>query len=132
MSQWNFPVDQVVRFAAPNLVLGNTILLKHASRTPQCSLAMKQLFTDAGAPQGVYTNLFVAGGDANPIIDHSLVRATSLTGSDREGASVGEIAGRNVKKSVLELGGSDPFIVLDGDNFDRTVEAAGHYAEQHA
>jgi succinate-semialdehyde dehydrogenase/glutarate-semialdehyde dehydrogenase len=121
---WNFPIYQVVRFAAPNLVLGNTILLKHASSTPQSALALEQLFADAGAPQGVYTNLFAAGGDIGRIIDHPLVRGASLTGSDRAGASIGESAGRNTKKSVLELGGSDPFIVLDGANLDRTVEAA--------
>jgi succinate-semialdehyde dehydrogenase/glutarate-semialdehyde dehydrogenase len=121
---WNFPIYQVVRFAGPNLVLGNTILLKHAATTPQCALAMEQLFTDAGAPEGVYTNLFVLVSEVARIIDNPLVQAASLTGSDRAGSSVGEIAGRNVKKSVLELGGSDPFIVLDGDNLDRTIQAA--------
>jgi succinate-semialdehyde dehydrogenase / glutarate-semialdehyde dehydrogenase len=121
---WNFPVYQVVRFAAPNLVLGNTILLKHASNTPQSALALEQLFADAGAPEGVYTNLFVAGREVGRIIDNPLVRGVSLTGSDQAGANVAEIAGRNVKKSVLELGGSDPFIVLDDHNLERTVEAA--------
>ena len=113
---WNFPFYQAVRFAAPNLVLGNTILLKHASSTPQCALALEQLFADAGAPEGVYTNLLVAGRDVDRIIDHPIVRGASLTGSSPAGASVGEIAGRNVKKSVLELGGSDPFIVLDAEH----------------
>jgi succinate-semialdehyde dehydrogenase/glutarate-semialdehyde dehydrogenase len=121
---WNFPIYQVVRLAAPNLVLGNAILLKHASSTPQSALAVERLFADAGIPPGVYTNLFVAGRDIGRIIDNPLVRGASLTGSDKAGTSVGEIAGRNVKKSVLELGGSDPFIVLDGDNLERTVEAA--------
>jgi succinate-semialdehyde dehydrogenase/glutarate-semialdehyde dehydrogenase len=121
---WNFPVYQVVRFAVPNLLLGNTLLLKHASSTPQSALAVEQLFADAGAPQGVYTNVFVPGNEVGRIIDNDLVRGVSLTGSERAGASVGERAGRNMKKSVLELGGSDPFIVLDGDNLDRTVEAA--------
>jgi succinate-semialdehyde dehydrogenase / glutarate-semialdehyde dehydrogenase len=121
---WNFPVYQVVRFAGPNLVLGNTILLKHAPNTPQSGIAMEQLFADAGAPPGVYTNLVVTPEEADRIIEGDLVQAASLTGSDRAGSIVGEIAGRHVKKTVLELGGSDPFIVLDGDNLERTVEAA--------
>jgi succinate-semialdehyde dehydrogenase/glutarate-semialdehyde dehydrogenase len=121
---WNFPVYQVVRFAGPNLVLGNTILLKHAGSTPQSGIAIEQLFADAGAPRGVYTNLLVTSRDVGRIIDDPRVRAASLTGSDRAGSSVGEIAGRNVKKAVLELGGSDPLVVLDGENLDRTVEAA--------
>jgi succinate-semialdehyde dehydrogenase/glutarate-semialdehyde dehydrogenase len=120
---WNFPFYQAVRFAGPNLVLGNTILLKHASSTPQCALALEQLFADAGAPPGTYTNLFVPGSEIGRIIDNPLVRGASVTGSNQAGASVGEIAGRNVKKSVLELGGSDPFIVLDAQHLDRTVEA---------
>jgi succinate-semialdehyde dehydrogenase/glutarate-semialdehyde dehydrogenase len=121
---WNFPVYQVVRFAGPNLVLGNTILLKHAGSTPQSGIAMEELFADAGAPPGVYTNVLVTSRDVGRIIEDARVRAASLTGSDRAGSSVGEIAGRNVKKAVLELGGSDPLIVLDGESLDRTVEAA--------
>jgi succinate-semialdehyde dehydrogenase/glutarate-semialdehyde dehydrogenase len=127
---WNFPFYQAVRFAGPNLVLGNTILLKHASSTPQCALALEQLFADAGAPPGTYTNLFVPGSEIGRIIENPLVRGASVTGSNRAGASVGEIAGRNVKKSVLELGGSDPFIVLDAQHLDRTVEA-GVTARMH-
>ncbi|MFF7104942.1 NAD-dependent succinate-semialdehyde dehydrogenase [Streptomyces nigra] len=121
---WNFPLYQVVRFAGPNLVLGNTILLKHASSCPQSALAVEQLFRDAGVPPGVYTNLFVRGRDVGKIIDDPRVQGASLTGSERAGVSLGEIAGRNVKKSVLELGGSDPFVVLDGHNLERTVYAA--------
>jgi succinate-semialdehyde dehydrogenase/glutarate-semialdehyde dehydrogenase len=121
---WNFPFYQVVRLVGPNLVLGNTILLKHASSTPQCAVAVEQLFADAGVPPGVYTNLLVPGGDINRIVDNPLVRGVALTGSNRAGASIAEIAGRNVKKTVLELGGSDPFIVLDAEHLDRTVEAA--------
>ncbi|MFF9391311.1 NAD-dependent succinate-semialdehyde dehydrogenase [Streptomyces griseoluteus] len=121
---WNFPLYQVVRFAGPNLVLGNTILLKHASICPQSALALEQLFRDAGVPAGVYTNLFVRGRDVGTIIDDSRVQGASLTGSERAGVSVGETAGRNVKKSVLELGGSDPFVVLDAHNLERTVHAA--------
>ncbi|MGW0189048.1 NAD-dependent succinate-semialdehyde dehydrogenase [Streptomyces sp. NPDC003362] len=121
---WNFPLYQVVRFAGPNLVLGNTVLLKHASSCPQSALALEQLFTEAGVPSGVYTNLFVRGRDVGKIIDDSRVQGASLTGSERAGVSLGEIAGRNVKKSVLELGGSDPFVVLDGHHLERTVYAA--------
>jgi succinate-semialdehyde dehydrogenase/glutarate-semialdehyde dehydrogenase len=121
---WNFPLYQVVRFAGPNLVLGNTILLKHASNCPQSARALERLFADAGSPEGVYTNLFVRGADVGRIIDDPRVQGASLTGSERAGVSVGETAGRNVKKSVLELGGSDPFIVLDAHNLERTVHAA--------
>src|SRR5271166_503976 len=121
---WNFPLYQVARLAAPNLVLGNTILVKHAESCPQAALALEQLFRDAGAPQGVYTNLFVEIPEIERIIENPLVQGASLTGSERAGASVGEIAGRNLKKSVLELGGSDAFIVLDDGDLDRTVDAA--------
>jgi succinate-semialdehyde dehydrogenase/glutarate-semialdehyde dehydrogenase len=121
---WNYPLYQVVRLAAPNLVLGNTILLKHAGNCPQSALALERLFRDAGAPEGVYTNLFAATDDIPHLIESPLVQGTSLTGSDGAGASVAREAGANVKKSVLELGGSDPFIVLDGARMERTIEAA--------
>lgn len=122
---WNFPLYQVVRFVGPNLLLGNTVLIKHASICPQSAQALEDLFREAGAPPGVYTNLFVAGSGISRIIDNPKIKGVSLTGSEGAGASVGERAGRNLKKSVLELGGSDPFIVLDdGDDFDRLVEAA--------
>ncbi|WP_084479222.1 NAD-dependent succinate-semialdehyde dehydrogenase [Nocardia jejuensis] len=122
---WNFPLYQVVRFAAPNLLLGNTILIKHASNCPQSALALEQLFADAGAPRGVYTNLFVSGAKIARIIDNPKIKGVSLTGSEAAGASVGEQAGKNLKKSVLELGGSDPFIVLDdGGDFERLIEGA--------
>jgi succinate-semialdehyde dehydrogenase/glutarate-semialdehyde dehydrogenase len=121
---WNYPIYQVVRVAGPNLVLGNAILLKHAENNPQTALAIEQLFRDAGVPEGVYTNLFLKIPDVEQVIAHPHVRGVTLTGSDRAGASVAEIAGRNLKKSVLELGGSDPFIVLDADDLGRTVKAA--------
>jgi succinate-semialdehyde dehydrogenase/glutarate-semialdehyde dehydrogenase len=121
---WNYPLYQVVRLAAPNLVLGNTILLKHAGNCPQSALAIEALFRDAGAPEGVYTNLFVETDDIPHIIESPFVQGTSLTGSDRAGAHIARDAGANVKKSVLELGGSDPFIVLDGDRLERTLDAA--------
>jgi succinate-semialdehyde dehydrogenase / glutarate-semialdehyde dehydrogenase len=121
---WNFPLYQVVRFAGPNLVVGNTILLKHAEICPQSALALEQLFADAGAPAGVYTNIFLRIPDVARVIEHPAVQGASLTGSERAGMSVGEIAGRSLKKCVLELGGSDPFIVLDSVNMDKTVATA--------
>jgi succinate-semialdehyde dehydrogenase/glutarate-semialdehyde dehydrogenase len=121
---WNYPLYQVVRVAGPNLTLGNTILLKHAELNPQCALALERLFRDAGAPEGVYTNVFLRIPDVEKVIEHRLVQGVTLTGSERAGASVAEIAGRNLKKSVLELGGSDPFIVLDAPDLGRTVKAA--------
>jgi succinate-semialdehyde dehydrogenase/glutarate-semialdehyde dehydrogenase len=121
---WNYPFYQVVRVAAPNLVLGNTIILKHAENVPQCALAIEQLFTDAGAPAGVLTNVFLQIPDVEKVIANRLVQGVTLTGSERAGASVAEIAGRHLKKSVLELGGSDPFIVLDAEDLGSTVKAA--------
>ncbi|MFE6184615.1 NAD-dependent succinate-semialdehyde dehydrogenase [Streptomyces sp. NPDC056465] len=121
---WNFPLYQVVRFAGPNLVLGNTVLVKHAGICPQSALALESLFQDAGAPAGVYTNLFVSHDEVSRIIDSPLLRGASLTGSEKAGAQVAERAGRNMKPSLLELGGSDVFIVLDGEGLERTVGAA--------
>jgi succinate-semialdehyde dehydrogenase/glutarate-semialdehyde dehydrogenase len=121
---WNYPLYQVVRVAGPNLVLGNAILLKHAELNPQTALALEQLFLDAGVPEGVYTNLFLRIPDVEKVIEHPLVQGVTLTGSERAGASVAAIAGKNLKKSVLELGGSDPFIVLDAEDLGKTVKAA--------
>lgn len=121
---WNYPMYQVVRFAGPNLVVGNTILLKHASINPQCALFLEQLFTDAGAPSGAYINLFAPSKQIESIIEDPRVQGASLTGSEGAGQSVGEIAGRNLKKVVLELGGSDPFIVLDDADLETTVASA--------
>ena len=121
---WNYPFYQVVRVAGPNLVLGNTIILKQAEINPQCALAIEQVFTDAGAPAGVFTNVFLKIPDVEKVIAHRHIQGVTLTGSERAGASVAEIAGRNLKKSVLELGGSDPFIVLDADDLGATVKAA--------
>ncbi|GHB36765.1 succinate-semialdehyde dehydrogenase [NADP(+)] [Streptomyces xanthochromogenes] len=121
---WNFPLYQVVRFAGPNLVLGNTVLVKHAGICPQSALALESLFFDAEAPEGVYTNLFVGHEEISRIIDSPVVRGASLTGSEKAGAQVAERAGRNMKPSLLELGGSDVFIVLDGERLERTVGAA--------
>jgi succinate-semialdehyde dehydrogenase/glutarate-semialdehyde dehydrogenase len=121
---WNYPLYQVVRVAGPNLVLGNTIVLKHAELNPQCALALEQLFRDAGAPEGVYTNLFLKIADVEQVIAHRYVEGVTLTGSERAGRSVAQLAGKHLKKSVLELGGSDPFIVLDAPDLGRTVKAA--------
>jgi succinate-semialdehyde dehydrogenase / glutarate-semialdehyde dehydrogenase len=121
---WNYPFYQVVRVAGPNLVLGNTIILKHAENVPQCALAIEQLFADAGAPEGVFTNVFLQIPDVEQVIADRRVQGVTLTGSERAGASVAEIAGRHLKKSVLELGGSDPFIVLDAEDLGSTVKAA--------
>lgn len=112
---WNFPVYQVARFAAPNLVLGNTVLLKHAESVPQCALAIAELMRKAGVPEGVYTNLFASFDQVETIIGDPRVQGVSVTGSERAGAAVAATAGRALKKCLLELGGSDPFIVLDGD-----------------
>jgi len=121
---WNYPLYQAVRFAAPNLVVGNTILLKHASICPQSALALEQLFTDAGAPEGVYTNVFLRVPDISQVLGHPAVQGASLTGSEQAGTSIGEISGHNLKKCVLELGGSDPLIVLDAPEMDKTIATA--------
>jgi succinate-semialdehyde dehydrogenase / glutarate-semialdehyde dehydrogenase len=121
---WNYPCYQVVRFAAPNLIAGNVVLLKHASIVPQCAEALETLFHDAGFPDGAYTNLVASSHLVNRVIEDDRVQGVSFTGSDEAGAKVAERAGANVKKTILELGGSDPFIVLDDADMDLTVERA--------
>jgi succinate-semialdehyde dehydrogenase/glutarate-semialdehyde dehydrogenase len=121
---WNFPYYQVARFAAPNLMNGNTILLKHAPQCPESALAMEQIFHDAGAPEGAYLNIFATNGQVADIIADPRVHGVSLTGSERAGSAVAEIAGRNLKKVVLELGGSDPFLVLDSADLDQAATHA--------
>ncbi|MGZ4415098.1 MAG: NAD-dependent succinate-semialdehyde dehydrogenase [Gaiellaceae bacterium] len=121
---WNFPYYQVARFAGPNLVIGNTILLKHAPQCPESAAAMAELFRDAGFPEGAYENVYASSEQIEWVIADPRVRGVSVTGSERAGAAVAEIAGRNLKKVVLEMGGSDPFIVLGTDDLDATVEAA--------
>ena len=121
---WNYPYYQVARFAGPNLTLGNTILLKHAPQCPESAAAMQQIFDDAGYPEGAYVNIYATNEQAANIIADPRVQGVSLTGSERAGAAVAEIAGRNLKKVVLELGGSDPFVLLSSDDLDATVEAA--------
>jgi succinate-semialdehyde dehydrogenase / glutarate-semialdehyde dehydrogenase len=121
---WNFPYYQVARFAGPNLIIGNTILLKHAPQCPQSAEAMAQMFAEAGFPEGAYVNIYATNEQIEWVIADPRVRGVSVTGSERAGAAVAEIAGRNLKKVVLELGGSDPFIVLGSDDLDKTVEDA--------
>ena len=122
---WNYPHYQVARFAGPNLVLGNTIVLKHAPSTPQSALLIEQLLRDAGVPEDAYVNVFASNDQIAQMIADPRIQGVSLTGSERAGAAVAETAGRNLKKAVLELGGSDSFIVLDAPDLDATVAAAG-------
>src|SRR4029077_16082689 len=106
---WNFPYYQVARFAGPNLVIGNPILLKHAPQCPESAEAMAQIFSDAGFPAGAYENIYATTDQMGWVIAAPRVHAVSVTAAERAGAAVAEIAGRNLKKVVLELGGSDPF-----------------------
>jgi len=121
---WNYPYYQVARFAGPNLVIGNTILLKHAPQCPESAAAMEQIFHEAGFPKDAYINIYATNQQIEWVIADPRVRGVSLTGSERAGAAVAEIAGRNLKKVVLELGGSDPFILLSTDDLDGAVQAA--------
>src|SRR4051794_6413742 len=121
---WNFPTYQVARFAGPNLVIGNAVLLKHAPQCPETAAALQQIYLDAGFPEGAYVNVYATNDQAAKVIADPRVQGVSVTGSERAGAAVAEVAGRNLKKVVLELGGSDPFILLSTDDLDATVEAA--------
>jgi succinate-semialdehyde dehydrogenase/glutarate-semialdehyde dehydrogenase len=121
---WNYPYYQVARFAGPNLVIGNTILLKHAPQCPESAEAIEQIYHDAGLPHDAYINIYATNDQIATTIADPRVQAVSLTGSGRAGAAVAEIAGRNLKKVVLELGGSDPFLVLATDDLDALVESA--------
>jgi succinate-semialdehyde dehydrogenase / glutarate-semialdehyde dehydrogenase len=121
---WNFPYYQVVRFAVPNLILGNTVVLRHASQCPESALALQELFLDAGFPEGAYVNLFASHEQLGDVIADDRVQGVSLTGSEGAGAVIAEQAGRHLKKCVLELGGSDVFLVLDTADVDHAVEHA--------
>ena len=121
---WNFPFYQVARFAAPNIMVGNTVLVKHASIVPQCAIAIENLFKEAGCTAGVYTNLLISGKRASALVSDERIKGVSLTGSEAAGASIASEAGKYLKKSVLELGGSDAFIILEDANIDKAVEWA--------
>lgn len=118
---WNFPFYQIARILAPQLAAGNTLVLKHAANVPQCALAFEQLMEDAGAPEGVYQNLFATREQLQRIIDDPRIQGVALTGSERAGSVVAEMAGKALKKSTLELGGSDAFIVLEDAPLEKTV-----------
>jgi len=121
---WNFPYYQVARFAAPNLLVGNTILLKHAPQCPSSAAAIEAIYRDAGFPEGAYVNVYASNAQAAAIIADPRVQGVSLTGSEAAGAAVAEVAGRHLKKVSLELGGSDPFILLSTDDLDAAVQSA--------
>jgi succinate-semialdehyde dehydrogenase / glutarate-semialdehyde dehydrogenase len=121
---WNYPYYQLARFAAPHLMAGNTMLVKHAPGVPQCALAFEAVLQEAGIPEGVYTNLFLSNDQAGSLIDDPRVKGIALTGSERAGETLASRAGKNLKKSTMELGGSDAFIVLDDADLDRTVAMA--------
>jgi succinate-semialdehyde dehydrogenase/glutarate-semialdehyde dehydrogenase len=121
---WNFPYWQVVRFAAPALLAGNVGLLKHASNVPQVALALERVFLEAGLPEGGFQTLLVEAARVKNIVADRRVRAATLTGSEAAGASLAEHAGKNLKKTVLELGGSDPFVVLESAEVEKAAEVA--------
>ena len=121
---WNYPYYQIARFAAPNLMAGNVVMVKHASNVPQCALAFETLMTDAGAPAGAYTNLFVTKDQIASVIEDPRIRAVALTGSEAAGAVVAAQAGKQLKKSTMELGGSDAFIVLEDADLEKAVKHA--------
>jgi len=115
---WNFPLWQVFRCAIPAIIAGNSILLKHAENVPQSALIIQKVFENAGAPVGLFTNLFINHKQSDLVIEHKFVKGTSLTGSERAGGHVAALAGKNIKRTVLELGGSDPFIILSDADID--------------
>jgi succinate-semialdehyde dehydrogenase/glutarate-semialdehyde dehydrogenase len=129
---WNYPYYQVARFAGPNHVIGNTILLKHAPQCPESAAAIAQIFKDAGYPEGCYENIYASNEQIERVIADPRVHGVSVTGSERAGAAVAAIAGRNLKKVVLELGGSDPFIVLGTDNVAAVAEQAAEARLENA
>ncbi len=118
---WNFPYYQLARFAAPNLMAGNVVMVKHSGTVPQCAIAFEKLWTEAGAPEGAYTNLLISHDQVLAVIDDPRIRGVALTGGVAAARGVAERAGKNVKKSTMELGGSDAFIVLEDADLDKTL-----------
>ncbi|SJN26087.1 Succinate-semialdehyde dehydrogenase [NAD]; Succinate-semialdehyde dehydrogenase [NAD(P)+] [Micrococcus lylae] len=121
---WNFPYYQIARFAAPNLMLGNAIVLKHAEICPRSALAVQKIMDDAGVPAGVYTNVFATHDQISEFIADPRIQGVSLTGSERAGAIIGAQAGQHLKKAVLELGGSDPYVILDTEDVAEAAATA--------
>jgi succinate-semialdehyde dehydrogenase/glutarate-semialdehyde dehydrogenase len=129
---WNFPFWQVVRFAAPALMAGNAAVLKHASNVPQCALAIEEVIRDAGFPEGLMRTLLLAGSAVEPVIGDARIRAVTLTGSSDTGSRIAELAGRALKKTVLELGGSDPYIVLADADLAAAARVGARARNQNA
>lgn len=121
---WNFPFWQVFRAAAPSLMSGNSMLLKHASSVPGCALAIEKLFLSSGAPVGLFQTLLISGSDTKQVIESPFVRLVSLTGSEDAGSQVAALAGANIKRTILELGGSDPFIVMPDADIELAASTA--------
>ncbi|MBI5046116.1 aldehyde dehydrogenase family protein, partial [Candidatus Micrarchaeota archaeon] len=121
---WNFPFWQVFRFAAGTMVAGNTIVVKHASNVPQCAIAIEEVFREANLPENVYKNLTISSKTVASLVNADLVDGLSLTGSTEAGSKVGGLAGKNLKRVVLELGGNDPFIVLEDANIEKSARTA--------
>ncbi|MBD1386565.1 NAD-dependent succinate-semialdehyde dehydrogenase [Mucilaginibacter rigui] len=121
---WNFPFYQITRSAAPHLMAGNAMLLKHASNVPQCAQVMEEIFLEAGFPEGVYQNLFIPGNKIDALLADKRIKAVTFTGSEPAGSAIAAAAGKYIKKSTLELGGSDAFIVLDDADAEQAAEAA--------
>lgn len=121
---WNYPFNQVARLTAPNIIAGNVVMLKHASNVPQCAQMIQTIFEEAGADEGIFTNLYLAGKRIAKLAEDPRICGMSLTGSEAAGSSMAEAAGKNLKKSVLELGGSDAFIVLEDADLELAVEKA--------
>jgi succinate-semialdehyde dehydrogenase/glutarate-semialdehyde dehydrogenase len=129
---WNFPFWQVFRYAAPALMAGNVGLLKHASNVTRCSMLIEKIFHEAGFPDGVFQSLMIESSSVEQVLESDIVQGVALTGSETAGSKVGAIAGKNIKKSVLELGGSDPFIVLKDADLDETIKIATQSRMQNA